>query len=87
MTHCPTCHAKLIRSTTFIGDGTALLRCVPCNRFLVEGSDQWVDAGPGLRDTLALIARNVKHDEDTWKAVRDSSINDPRWDAIERMVE
>jgi hypothetical protein len=81
MTHCPVCHARLIRSTTFI-EGSAIYRCVSCNRFLVEGSDQWVDAGPGLRDTLALIAGNVKHDQSVHEQIMTSDISDRRWERM-----
>ena len=85
--HCPRCQARLIRSTTFLEGGMPLIRCVPCNRFLVEGSDQWIDAGPGLRDTLNLIAGNVKHDKEAVKAVMESDWSDPRWDLVERLVD
>lgn len=81
MTHCPICKHRLIRTETFI-ERSVIFRCVPCNRFLVEGSDQWIDAGPGLRDTLTMLASNMKHDQAVVKEVMESSIDDPRWERM-----
>ena len=86
MTHCPICHQKLIRSTTLV-EGSVVLGCRGCGRFLVEGSEQWVNAGPELRDTLALLARNVKHDKSALEQAMNAPWTDPRWDIVERLVD
>jgi len=55
MTHCPDCDQKLVRSATIV-DGAVLISCRPCDRFRVDGSDQWVAGGPGSRNALRAQA-------------------------------
>lgn len=78
MTHCPTCHTKLIRSTTMV-EGVVVLACRPCQKFTVEGVDVWCDPGVGLRDTLKRMAQQRDHGIAMHKEIMESPITDPRW--------
>lgn len=86
LTNCPDCRCRLVRSTTMV-EGATVLCCRGCGVFWVEGCDQAVQAGPGLRDTLALLAGNVKASQTADDAVRDTPWSDPRWDHRETIYE
>ena len=92
MTNCPTCQRTLLRVTGGGGlskdmpEGTVVLACRNCSRFTVEGSGKWVERGtPGgtdLMESLRLLAGVAKQERDTMKAVMESPIEDPRWEAV-----
>jgi hypothetical protein len=67
-------------------DGTVILGCMACRKFIVLGSGQWVVAGtPGgtdLVESLRLLAGVAKQERDTMQEIMESPIEDPRWEAI-----
>jgi hypothetical protein len=89
---CPICLRVLRRSTGGAGlsagmpEGTVVLACMECRRFTVEGSGRWVGSGtPGgtdLIESLRILASVAKQKRDTTKAIMESDIDDPRWEAI-----
>lgn len=81
MTHCPRCHQPLITSETLV-PGSIVLGCRNCRQFTVEGSGQWVSAGPDFRESLRLIAEFAKEKQRAVEAVMITPITDPRWERI-----
>lgn len=79
MINCPRCQQPLIRSTNLV-EGSVVLGCRWCRQFCIEGSDQWVAAGDGFRESLRIIAETFKAVRETHKAIMESSIDDPRWE-------
>lgn len=59
-----------------------MLACLPCNRFTIEGSGQWVNHGDQLMDSLRLLAGVAKVERDAVHEVMTSDIRDPRWTDI-----
>jgi hypothetical protein len=85
--NCPRCQQLLRRSDNGAGlsegmpEGTVVLGCLNCRQFTIEGSGKWVGAGDGFRESLRILAAQVKQERDTQKAIMTSDINDPRWEA------
>ena len=82
MTHCPTCHQPLHRSTLLI-PGLVVLGCRHvCRRFAVEppeGMDwEWLEGGPGLVDRL----RDSHNRAAQTTAILTSEADDPRWTEV-----
>ncbi len=65
-----------------MADDAVVLACKPCSRFLVEGTDTWLDGGPDLRKTLTQLARLHKEDEARYKRMMESDISDPIWTQV-----
>ena len=59
-----------------------MLACLPCNRFIIEGSGQWVNHGEQLMDSLRLLAGVAKEQRDAVEQAMTSDIRDPRWTDI-----
>ena len=86
MIRCPECRHPLVRSENIV-KGVIILACRFCRIFQPDGATEWVPAGPGFRDELARIAGVVKIEKSINEQAMTSPITDPRWDAIERMVD
>jgi NMD protein affecting ribosome stability and mRNA decay len=78
MTYCPRCNQPTVRSETII-EGAVVLGCRTCRHFSVEGSNQWVQAEYGFRDSLRIIADRLKQAKEREKAIMTTPIEDPRW--------
>ena len=81
MNRCPECRQPLIRQTNMV-PGAVVFTCRSCRTFQVEGSTEWVPAGPGFRDELARIAGVVKVEKSIDEEAMMSPSTDPRWERM-----
>ena len=71
MTHCPTCHSKLVRCDKFFPPAV-VLRCKSCRKFCIEDvANSWVEGGPDAMDKLRRLAAGQQ--------ILLSDDDDPRW--------
>jgi hypothetical protein len=81
ITRCPECNRTLARTTGMIEEAP-VLGCRNCAVFYVEGLDQVVRGGPGLLDTLRLLAAKLKDAKATENLAMESPIGGRLWEAI-----
>lgn len=82
MTHCPTCHNPLQRSTELI-PGRVVVACrTVCRRFAVEPPEgiawEWLPGGP---DLVSRLERSGQAASQT-AAIVTSEDDDPRWERL-----
>ncbi len=76
---CPTCHGP-IDERHHDTVGCKLLACRTCRKYAVEGSDVWLDAGPGMLAQLVVLRKQVVEDAARHKFMMESSIEHPVWE-------
>lgn len=54
-TKCDLCGGRLTVSTTFLA-GRTVVGCQACNRFRLDGDDEWIPGAPGAAERLRARA-------------------------------
>jgi hypothetical protein len=57
--------------------------CRNCRSATIEGSEQWVDLGPGIYDSLLVLASKVKGEQVAFERHKEDDWDDPAWTNLE----
>jgi hypothetical protein len=78
---CPTCHNPIIeRHDDRLG--CKLLACRTCRKYAAEGSDLWIDGGPGMLQQLIALRQRAVEDQRRHERMLNSPIEDPIWEQV-----
>lgn len=86
---CPDCQhrASEIKAGQGIAqglpEGMVVLVCRTCRTATIDGSDKWVDLGPGLYDSLLVLASKVKGEQVAFERHKNDASDDPAWETFE----
>jgi NMD protein affecting ribosome stability and mRNA decay len=64
-------------------DDITVLVCRNCRAASIVGADKWIDLGPGLFDTLLLLAEKVKGHKIATARIKEDDWDDPAWTTVE----
>ena len=81
MTHCPTCHCKLLRKTDDAIKLT-ILRCSACKKISCEGLDVFITAGPGSVDQLVRLKAQADEEQARYQLFMEAPIGTAGWESV-----
>jgi NMD protein affecting ribosome stability and mRNA decay len=85
---CPDCQRRASEVKAGQGiasglpEGMVVLVCRHCRSATIDGSGTWVDLGPGLYDSLLILATKVKGEQVAFEHCRNDDSNDPKWETF-----